>query len=259
MAHIYYRTKAIVLKKEDRGEADQVFTCFCEDFGRIEVNGKAIRKITSKLKSGIDIFYLTEIEFIQGKAQKTLTDAVAIDKFKNFQQNLSILEVVSLIADAVNTFITKEEPDQQLWNLLLTTFNSFENLSIDNCLSAEARMAKAGKLKIIYYAFLWKLFALLGYSPELYQCVLCRQKLMPETFHFSVQEGGIVCWRCLKKITEQGKPFLKEAKVNVVKLIRFFLSEPIEATDKLLVEESDLKNLKIVSELYLDFLKESVK
>lgn len=79
---VHHRTKAIVLKKVDRKEADQLFTLYTEDFGKLTVLGRAIRKISSKLRSGIEIFYLSEIEFIQGKAYKILTDAVLIEKFE---------------------------------------------------------------------------------------------------------------------------------------------------------------------------------
>ena len=71
-----YRTKGFIFKKEDRGEADQLFTIYTKDFGKLEILGKAIRKISSKLRSGAETFYLSEIEFIQGKTYKTLTDAI---------------------------------------------------------------------------------------------------------------------------------------------------------------------------------------
>ncbi|MBU4204806.1 recombination protein O N-terminal domain-containing protein [Patescibacteria group bacterium] len=71
---LHYRTIGFVLKKNDIGEADRIFTVFTLDFGKVKISGKAIRKIASKLKGGIDVISLSEIEFIQGKAYKTLTD-----------------------------------------------------------------------------------------------------------------------------------------------------------------------------------------
>ena len=88
---VHYRTKGFVLKKECREEADQLFTLFTKDFGKLEVLGKAIRKISSKLRANIEVFYLTEVEFIQGKNQKILTDAILIEKFKNLRENLKKL------------------------------------------------------------------------------------------------------------------------------------------------------------------------
>ena len=90
---IHYRSEGLIFKKEDRGDADQLFTVFTKEFGKLEISAKAIRKISSKLRSGAEIFYLSEIEFIQGKAQKTLTDAVLIEKFTDLKKDLGIYDV----------------------------------------------------------------------------------------------------------------------------------------------------------------------
>ena len=82
---VHYRTQGFVLRKTDLREADQVFSIYTKDFGKLKILGKAIRKIKSKLRSGADLFYLSELEFIQGKAYKTLTDAIALNKFKNIR------------------------------------------------------------------------------------------------------------------------------------------------------------------------------
>ena len=85
---IHYRTQGFILKKIDRGEVDRIFTIYTKDFGKLELLAKAERKIQSKLRGGLELFYLSEIEFIQGKAHKTLTDAILIDNFKNLRGNL---------------------------------------------------------------------------------------------------------------------------------------------------------------------------
>jgi len=89
---VHYRTRGFVIKKTGRGEADQLFTIYTQDFGKLEVLGKAVRKIKSKLRGGIGLFYLSEIEFIQGKKTKTLTGAILIEKFPNIRKSLKKLE-----------------------------------------------------------------------------------------------------------------------------------------------------------------------
>ena len=85
---VHHRTSGFILKKVDRKETDQLLTIYTKDFGKLEILAKAIRKISSKLKSGAEIFYLSEIEFIQGKTRKTLTDAILIEKFENLRKDL---------------------------------------------------------------------------------------------------------------------------------------------------------------------------
>jgi len=244
MPFTHYRTKGIFLDKEDRGEADQLFTVYTEDYGKLKILGKAIRKIKSKLRSGADIFYFSEIEFIQGKTYKTLTDAILIDKFKNLREDPQKLEIAYKIADALNSLTAPEEEDEKIWQLVLTTFKKLNDLrfAIDD-------------LRLAYYFFLWNFFALLGFNPELYFCPVCREKLLPETFWFLPKEGGVVCWRCFKKFSEEERKMAKEISVDTVKILRIFLSEGWKILGRLRITGDMKENLKEISQLYLEFLR----
>ena len=247
----HYRTQGIFLKKEDRGEADQLFTIYTKDFGKLEILGKAIRKIKSKLRSGAELFYFSEIEFIQGKAYKTLTDAILIDKFKNLKENLQRLNQALQIADSLDSLTGKEEKDDAVWQLLVEAFQRLNTPHQNKVFEGE------WKLEIIYYYFLWNLFSLLGFKPELFSCPICRKKLLPETFYFVPKEGGVVCWRCLKKLSPEEKERVKEIRVDTVKILRIFLSKNWKILPRLKIIKAERKNLKEISELYLAFLKET--
>jgi len=243
---IHYRTQGIIIKKQDRGQADQLFTIYTKDFGKLEILGKAIRKIKSKLRAGAELFYFSEIEFIQGKAYKTLTDAILIDKFENIRKDLERLGVCYQISEVLDNLVKGQERDEKIWQLLNEVFNKLNNrqLSIINC-------------QLSYYYFLWNLFSLLGFKPELSTCPICREKLLPETFHFVPKEGGVVCWRCLKKLSPEEKERVKEISVGTVKILRIFLSKNWKILPRLKIIKEERKNLKEISELYLTFLKEA--
>ncbi len=242
MPFTHYRTEGIFLRKEGRGEADQLFSIFTKDFGKLEIFGRAIRKITSKLRAGSDLFYLSEIEFIQGKTHKTLTDAILIDKFKKIREDPERLNLVCQIAEVLDSLLGWEERDNKIWHLLNEALQR-----LDNC-----------KLKITYYYFLWNLFSILGHKPELYSCPVCGEKLLPETFYFVPREGGVVCWKCLKKFAKEEKKLSKEIAVDTVKALRLFLSEDWETLPRIKITEETKRNLKEISELYLCYLKEEL-
>lgn len=259
MPFTHYRTQGIFLRKENRGEADQLLTVFTKDFGKIEVLARAIRKITSKLRSGAEIFYLSEVEFIQGKTHKTLTDAVLIDKFKNLRENPQKLEITYQITDALASLTAREERDLKVWHLLSKTFQKIENCKIEDFTPTRNEVSAAGyKLKTIYYYFLWNFFSLLGYKPELYCCPVCQKKLLPETFWFSAKEGGVVCWQCFAGLAalDKGKEEAKEISVDTVKILRIFFKEGWHVLEKLKIESKIQENLKEISASYLSFLKE---
>ncbi len=266
MAFTHYRTGGIFLKKDDRGEADQLFTIFTKEFGKLKVLGRAIRKIKSKLRVGADIFYLSEIEFIQGKTYKTLTDAILIDKFKNLRKDAEKIDFSYKITDVLDSLTGEEEKDPKIWQLLIQTFKSLNN-----------PMTQSLNDSITYY-FLWNFFSLLGFKPELYSCPICEKKLLPETFLFVPKEGGVVCWKCFEKLKEEPaflsaeapseakagaeattgreKKLAKEISVDTVKILRLFLSENGNILSRIKIREENKKNLEEISENYLNFLKE---
>ena len=242
---VRYRTLGLILVKRDWGEADQLFTVYTKDFGKLEILGKAIRKISSKLRSGIEIFYLSEIEFIQGKAYKTLTDAILINNFKNLRKNLERLDVAKKISDDLDNFVRGEEPDEKIWQLILETFEKLNNLQLTTYNS-----------QLIYYYFFWNFISILGYKPELYFCTVCQKKLTearkdlcarskPEKLYFSAKEGGIICPNCSKKFKDK-----IEIKPEVVKILRKILEKDWEILSRLKNIEEYLQSLETISENY---------
>ncbi len=226
---IHYRTQAFILKKTDLREADQVFTIYTKDFGKLKILGKAIRKIKSKLRAGVELFYLSEIEFIQGKNHKTLTDAMAIEKFKNIREDLDKLETASQIAENADELIKGEEKDEDIWNLLREVFDKINNYSL------------------IYYYFLWNLLSILGYQIDLYHCIGCQKKLGPGKLYFNPEEGAIVCSVCFEGSVD------KEICPEVIKILRLFLKKDWNILLRLKIQDSHKKALETIS---LDFLKE---
>lgn len=231
----HYRTKGLFLKKEDRGEADQLFSIFTKDFGKLEILGKAIRKIKSKLRGGVEPFYLSEIEFIQGKTYKTLTDAISIEKFQNIRKDLKKLKVAFEISEVLDNLVKGQEPDEKIWHLLNETFLKLNNcqLSIVNC-------------QLLYYYFLWNLLSILGYQPELYNCPFCQKKLEPENLYFSPKEGGVICPNCFQKAKEA-----KRIDPDTIKILRIILKKDWTTLNRLEIKANNLNSLEKISNYFL--------
>ena len=202
---VHYRTQGFVIKKTDRGEADQLFTIYTKDFGKLEILGKAIRKIKSKLRGGIELFYLSEIEFIQGKTHKTLTDAILIESFPNIRKALKRLAVANKIVENLDDLVKGQEPDKEIWELLLETFNKLNT-----------KYKIQDTRYIIYYYFLWNLFSILGYQPELTKNTLSGKKI----------------------------------DTNIIKILKLIFKKDWPILSRLKIEPLHLKLLKDVSEWY---------
>ena len=147
------------MKKADRGEADQLLTIFTRDFGKLEILARAVRKISSKLRAGTELFYLSEIEFVQGKTHKTLTDAILIGKFKNLRSDLTKLKIAHKIAESADDLIKAPEQDPKIWQLINEVLDKLNSYTLH-----------AARYTIIYHYFFWNLVSLLGYQPKIQDC-----------------------------------------------------------------------------------------
>ena len=139
---VHYRTQSFFVKKTDRGEDSRLFTVYTKNFGKVKILGRAIRKIRSKLKSGAEIFCLSEIEFIQGKTHKTLTDAIPIENFSVIRKDLKKLKIIHQIFGVLDDLISKEEKDDEIWRLLSEIFEKLNNPQF-----------KINHLPLLYYYF----------------------------------------------------------------------------------------------------------
>jgi DNA repair protein RecO (recombination protein O) len=237
---VNYRTQGFILKKVDRGETDQMLTIYTKDFGKLEILAKAVRKISSKLRPGAEIFYLSEIEFIQAKTHKTLTDALSIEKFENLREDLRKLKIAYKIAEVFDELVKGQEKDEKIWQLLSKTFDK---------LNTKYKIQDTGYK--IYYYFFWNLLSLLGYEPELYNCVLCRQKIRPGNVFFSAKEGGVICQNHVKLLK-----LAKEIEPETIKILRIILKRDLPLLFRLKMEKSHLKSLSYVTSAYLSYVRE---
>lgn len=237
---IYYRTEGFALKKKNWFEADQVLTIYTKDFGKLNILGRAIRKIKSKLRAGTEFFCALEIEFIQGRIGKTLTNAVSVKKFKDIRGDLKKMEVANQINTIVDSLVKGQEKDIEIWILINQIFEELNKAGPEN---------KNYKTELFYYYFFWNFVALLGYQIDLYDCAFCKQKLVPEKLYFDFSNKGIVCQNCYQK-TKRGQAISPE----VVKILRLFSNKEINVLPKLKTTDSCRNLLKSISENYFAYI-----
>lgn len=231
----HYRTRAFVFKKTDRGEADQVFAVFSQDFGALKVLGRATRKLTSKLRPGIPLFSLSEIAFIQGRVFKTLTGTKLVQDFPNIKNDLTKLKIAYRISKVFNQLVQPPEKDEKIWNLLNAIFHYLDNYPLP-----------VTRYPLLYYYFLWNLLAILGHKPELFLCLVCRKKLEPKKLYFSTR-GGVMCASCCNKSKQE----VVEIEPDVVKILREMFKRSFPLFMKIQIKKEQIETLERVSNLYV--------
>jgi len=231
---VHHRTQGFVLKKVDQGEADQLFSIYTKDFGRLRILARGIRKITSKLRAGIPVFSISEIEFIQGKTFKTLTDTILIQDFVNIKKDLIKLKIAHEIIQVFEQLIKPPQKDNKIYALFNEVFLYLNNYSL-----------RITHYSLLYFYFFWNLVSILGYKPELYNCLKCKNKLKEGVLHFS-SNGGIICNNCYKG----DKQKLLKIDSNIIKILREILERDLTHFLKIKIKNEHEQCLKQISDFY---------
>lgn len=152
-----YSTEVIVLGGRDYLEADKQFTLFSKEFGLVEVMGKSIRKIGSKLRGEIAPFSLSLVEFIQGHRYNILVYSEELDGLPGLKSDLVKMRVGYKMRDVFLGLVQGQERDDSLW----------EHLT-DGIFYLDGSSLSTNSLYLFYFHFVWRLLCLMGYRPDFY-------------------------------------------------------------------------------------------
>lgn len=216
-----YNTKAIILDRQPFRESDSKVAVFCFDKGRQELVARGTRKISSKLSGHIEPLTLANIMIVRGKHYNYLGSAINENSFINIKNDLDKLY---LAGEAINIFkklVKENEKDEFLFGLLDNFLKILNNKEFD---------LKNRELFLSFFIF--KLIGELGYSPELFNCVVCKNKITPGKNKLSLSKGGIICAKC--KIDDKSILTISD---NCIKVLRMAASHKQEKLTKLNLEK----------------------
>ncbi|MDO8577409.1 MAG: DNA repair protein RecO [Candidatus Wildermuthbacteria bacterium] len=152
---IHYRTQGVVLRKWDIGEADRAFTLFTKDFGKITLFAKGARKIASKLRGGLEVLCLSEVEFVEGR-KNTIISSFLLQGYRFLKGDLRRTRAALRIVETLNVFLKGQAQDEKVWKLLTETLDTLNDPAVS-----------PAKWSPLYYYFFWNLVSLQGFGPNL--------------------------------------------------------------------------------------------
>ncbi len=176
------RTKAIILKKQNTNEYDQLITCYTEEFGKVMGIAKSILKPSSIQSMHLDVFNLVEFEFVNGLAMPIITGAQAEETYTNLKNDLPSLAVAYFFTETIDRLAFDYQKDEELWSFLATLISDLNGGGQD--------VKEFLRIKQI------ELLDILGYSPNLRECAFCSRTPNAGTVAYNTQARGIVCGDC---------------------------------------------------------------
>ncbi len=180
-----YRTRAIVLRRRDTGEADRILTVLTDEYGRRRLVAKGVRRPGSRLAGHLEPCCVTNILVAKTRGLDIVSQAEAIEAFANLRADEAAIATASQLGELVDLLLPEDERHPGVFDLM----------------ESALRLLDRGRdRQIVLYVFEMGLLRLLGYRPQLDPCVVCGTPLQPEPNGLS-PDGGVVCRRCAERGT----------------------------------------------------------
>ncbi|OGH64089.1 MAG: DNA repair protein RecO [Candidatus Magasanikbacteria bacterium RIFCSPHIGHO2_01_FULL_41_23] len=185
--------KAIVLSRRSHREYDEIISLYTYDNGRVEVLAKGNKKIVSKQSPFLEPFSIIECAIIPGREIDHLAKTQSVEYFPRIRQD-EFKSRAGIWAATLTRALTPEHvPDKHIFFALKNWLEFLEK--IDNA------------SPIILDAFAIVLMRLLGFIPQLEECVICHKEFKIIAHDFLANEnklepgiyyagGGLVCGQC---------------------------------------------------------------
>jgi len=174
-----FRTEAIILKRRDMGEADRLLTLLTPRHGKLDVIAKGARKPTSQKTGHVELFTRADMLIHTGREIGVAVQAEMVEPYLGLRENLKRSAYANYAAELLDRFTAHAEEDStSLFSLLDDTL---KRLADDD----DPRLA------VRYYEI--RMLDLLGFRPELLECVVGRDPILPQDQFFSPVHGGVVC------------------------------------------------------------------
>ena len=171
-----YRTKAVVLRRTNYGEADRILQLLTPD-GRRSVMARGVRKEKSKLAGGIELFAVSDVVIGEGKGDLGVLTSSKLEHFyrhiledyDRLQFGYQAIKLVSKASEAV------DEPEW--FDLLVETLAGLDVVSIP--------------LPLVKSWFYLRYASLLGHELNLALDVDGQPLTADETYHYDTSEQGL--------------------------------------------------------------------
>jgi DNA repair protein RecO (recombination protein O) len=207
-----YRTEALILRRQDFGEADRLLL-LASPAGKRRVVAKGTRKTSSRLAGHIELFTYANMLLAIGRNLDIVTQSQVLQSFPVLRNDLSRLSLAYYAAELYDKFIQEEEENRALFRLLVQTFTALD-MTINPDL-----LLRAYELRLLHNA---------GYRPHLHRCVVCQELLTEQADHFSPALGGVLCTRDVAA-DRTALPM----SLNAFKLLRYLQSQPLAAVERM--------------------------
>ena len=179
-----HSTEAIVVGGHDLAEADRIIVFYTQTLGKVRAVADGARRIRTRFGGSLQLFTQGRLVYFE-RPNRTLhkvNEFAVIRSHHPLREDLDRIAFGSAAVEAVSSGVEEEEAHPDLYRLLADGLDLLE---------------EAARPALVMQGFLLHLLRLLGYRPELAECVHCHRVLAGGTeVRISPGQGGVLCPNC---------------------------------------------------------------
>jgi DNA repair protein RecO (recombination protein O) len=140
------------------------------------------------------------------------------------------------VIELVDAFTVERDENRLLFGLLTTTLD---------------RLAHMDRIEAAIRFFELRLLELMGFRPEWFVCLNCKEEIRAEDQFFSADLGGVLCPRC-----GAGRKDVRAISLTALKVMRHFQRSSYETASQVKIRPSVHTELDGLMEDYINYLLE---
>ena len=172
-----FRTDAVILRRQDFGEADRLLVLFTPGYGKLRAIAKGVRKPIARNTGHVELFSLVDMQIARGRELHILTQAETREPFLPLREDLLRGTYANHVVELLDRFGTELDSSPAEFDLLVNVLGWLTTASDPRLLAR-------------YYEI--QLLGLVGFAPDLHYCVLSHEPLEPVDQFFSPADGGVI-------------------------------------------------------------------
>ena len=231
-----YRTQAIVLGHFEYGEADRILTLFTYQRGKITAIAKGVRKIRSHKAGHLEPFTNVNLFLAKGRNLDIITQAETVNPHMGLREDLQRVAFASYVVEVLDRFTYEEGQNVAMFRLLEETLT---------------RLDTQPNLETVVHFYETRLLELLGFRPQLFECIDCGEAILPQDQFFTPLDGGAVCPKCARARSE-----VLPVEKDVLRYFRHLQRSRWARVEDLIIPPSLERKLAQLIEGYLTYLLE---
>lgn len=234
--HLYYRSRAIILKSKDYRDADKLLTVFSEKEGKLHAIARGVKKPKSSLRASLQPFCHSMLFFHRGKDLDLITQTRLLSFYGNIRENLGLTLQVVYILELLDRSLMARAPQPSLYKDMLDILDWLEQKGFNPLM---IRLAELSTL------------VNLGYQPVLHACAVCAGEANLEGW-FDLEAGGLICRSC--RLPSQYQLLLGR---EAVAILRLMMRSTVQAVARIKASPIAIQQIEIFLERYLEYYLEN--